>query len=366
MAYSALPNSLAERKEKAMTKTYLITLQPTGKFFFGGDMTFKVASEGEKFNEQFSSYIISSNKFPQQTSLLGMLRFLLLRNSGEEVFANNKIQNHDAARKLIGEHSFCVGKQDGYGMIKSISPCFLICEGLPVDLHVLGGEYQIDFEKQRRGTINGMEISLPMMKMDFPEKEYDAKCSLEDPMKEYFVEDVRVGIIKDRKESDKDALFKQINYRFSKENTQFAFYAEVDESIALTSYDGQQVSLGADSSIFMIGIQEQQVRERKFIGNIKGPAIVLESPAYLTKDDIKGLKYAITKVIPFKFMSTTVETKNYNRLKNEIKHSDKYHLYDTGAVFYFEKSQDMRNFVASIESHTDFREIGYNHYIINE
>lgn len=349
-----------------MTKTYLITLQPTGKFFFGGDMTFNVASEEDKFNEQFSSYIISSNKFPQQTSLLGMLRFLLLKNSGKEVFAYNKIQNHDAARTLIGEHSFCVGKQDGYGMIKGISPCFLVCDGLPIDLHALGGEYQIGFEKRRKGTINGMEISLPMMKKVSPEKEYDAKCSLEDPMKEYFVEDVRVGIIKDKKESDKDALFKQINYRFSKENTQFAFYAKVDESIALTSYDGQQVNLGADSSIFTIGIQEKQAEDRKIVGNIKGPAIVLESPTYLTKDDIRNLKYAITKVIPFKFMSTTVETKNYNRLGREIKHSDKYHLYDMGTVFYFEKAQDMREFAAHIERHTDFREIGYNHYIINE
>ncbi len=349
-----------------MTKTYLITLTPTGKFFFGGDMTFTVSSEKDEFNEQFSSYIISSNMFPQQTSLLGMLRFLLLRNSGEEVFANNTIQNRKAASDLIGEHSFCVGKHDGYGMIKSISPCFLFSDGKPVALHALGGEYNTSFGQQRCGTINGMKISLPVMKKDSSEKEYDAKCSLEDPMTEYFAEDVRVGIIKDRKDNDDKALFKQVNYRFSKENTQFAFYAEVDECVALGDYDGQQVNLGADSSVFTIGIQEQQVGKRQIVGEVKGPAIVLESPAYLTNDDIKRIKYAITNVIPFKFMSTSVETKNYNRLGGEIKHSKKYHLYDTGSVFYFETRQDMRAFADRIESHKDFREIGYNHFIINE
>ena len=66
---------------------YIIKLIPTGRFFFGGDMTFTIGkqketdkSKGEKdsyqiYNEEFSSYIISSLKFPQQTSLLGMLRF---------------------------------------------------------------------------------------------------------------------------------------------------------------------------------------------------------------------------------------------------------------------------------------------------
>ena len=60
---------------------YLITLTPTGRFFFGGDMTFKVGRKDKnEFNEQFSSYIIKSAMFPQQTSLLGMLRFLILSN----------------------------------------------------------------------------------------------------------------------------------------------------------------------------------------------------------------------------------------------------------------------------------------------
>lgn len=75
-----------------MSKKYKITLTPVDKFFFGGDMTFQVGTnEKDSFNEQFSSYIIRSAMFPQQTSLLGMLRFLILRNSGEEIFKDGRI-----------------------------------------------------------------------------------------------------------------------------------------------------------------------------------------------------------------------------------------------------------------------------------
>ena len=60
-----------------MSKRYLVKLTPTGKFFFGGDMRF--GTDGK--DGDFSSYIIESSMLPQQTSLLGMMRFLLLSNN---------------------------------------------------------------------------------------------------------------------------------------------------------------------------------------------------------------------------------------------------------------------------------------------
>ena len=106
-----------------MCNRYLISLKPVGKFFFGGDMSFPV--NGKK--SEYSSYIIKSNKFPQQTSLLGMLRFLVLRNDSS-VFdaATQSITDRHAAAKLIGESSFVQsGCKATYGVIKGISECFL-------------------------------------------------------------------------------------------------------------------------------------------------------------------------------------------------------------------------------------------------
>ena len=59
---------------------YKVTLTPLGKYFFGGDMTFRVEGKND-YNEQFGSYIIHSSRFLQQTSLLSMLRYLILSNS---------------------------------------------------------------------------------------------------------------------------------------------------------------------------------------------------------------------------------------------------------------------------------------------
>ncbi|MEI6411943.1 MAG: hypothetical protein WCR52_21305, partial [Bacteroidota bacterium] len=59
------------------TKIWHIRLIPAGQFYFGGERNF---SFGEK--EDSSNYLVKSNYFPQQTGLLGMLRFVLLREAG--------------------------------------------------------------------------------------------------------------------------------------------------------------------------------------------------------------------------------------------------------------------------------------------
>ena len=83
-----------------MSKTYFVKLTPTGKFFFGGDMRFGIdGKDGE-----FSSYIIESSVMPQQTSLLGMMRFLLLSNNNDLFDSeNNCIRQSVSVDDLSGE-----------------------------------------------------------------------------------------------------------------------------------------------------------------------------------------------------------------------------------------------------------------------
>ena len=107
---------------------YKISLTPLGRYFFGGDMTFKVANRSQ-YNEQYGSYIIRSNQFPQQTSLLGMMRFLLLSNhTGAFNKDTHKITSTQEAGKLIGPRGFVITdeyEKNNYGLIKNISFCFL-------------------------------------------------------------------------------------------------------------------------------------------------------------------------------------------------------------------------------------------------
>lgn len=335
-----------------MTKSYLITLTSTGKFFFGGDMAFTV--NGEKTD--FTSYIIKSNRFPQQTSLLGMLRFLILSNAGENIFADNQIVDSDEAAKIIGPTSFCVnGKKNDYGKIVSISPCFIIDGDKPEKIKVLGSEY--DFE-----LANGVLKSA----------DYKAKEGLMDNYECYFIEDLRIGLLKEpegkkrKAEDEDDALFKQVNLRFNNAEThdyKFAFYAEVDEQIDLSAYTNQLVSLGADSSIFIIGISEEMYKGVEIVrGGIKCEhTVVLTSPAYIELD--RGTKVlGITETIPFRFLQSNVNNIKYSKLNSELKTSGKFNMYDRGSVFVFGSKTEKEEFCKKLESYEDFRQIGYNYY----
>jgi CRISPR-associated protein Cmr3 len=375
---------------------YLITLKPTGKFFFGSEMTFQVGNdEKDPFNKQFASYIIESSKFPQQTSLLGMLRFLLLRKSNFFDLKNNRIKNPNDSNlvNLIGKSSFAIGNTDGYGKIREIYPCFLMRGKekvilLPKDC---GSEDKGGIKKivlcdktyhYNKRTI-GIEKILRYPKKGESKKEkekywiakdglntwyWDGKELLE--VKDIYIEDQRIGInrnIKTGKTQD-NALFKQVNYRLA-DGFYFAFYAEID-GINFSQYKDEIVSIGADNSLFKIDIEgpvsnaeTSMVIPSKYQPKLEGAygKIVLISPSYIPDNVLENACFSITETIPFKFMQTTIETKDYSRLGREINHSNRYELYQTGSVFYFRTEKEMEDFKTGVEKRTDFRQIGYNY-----
>lgn len=377
---------------------YLITLKPTGKFFFGSEMTFQVGNdEKDKFNKQFASYIIESSKVPQQTSLLGMLRFLLLRKSDFFDLKTNQIKNPNDPNlaKLIGSSSFAVGKTDGYGVVKKIYPCFLVRDKekvilLPKDCGsqdkggikeiVLGDKtYHYNYRKIGIEKI----LRYPKEGENEKEKEYfwiakdglntwywDGKNLLEE--EKIYIKDQRIGInrnIKTGKTQD-NALFKQVNYRLA-DGFCFAFYAEIDD-IDFSQYKGEIVSLGADNSLFKIDIEgpvsdedTSMVIPSKYQPELEGAygKIILTSPSYIPDNLLENTCFSITETIPFKFMQTTIKTKDYSRLGKEIKHSNRYELYQTGSVFYFRTKTEMEDFKTGVEEQTDFRQIGYNYVV---
>lgn len=374
---------------------YQITLTPVDKFFFGGDMTFKVGKdEKDPFNEQYSSYIIESSLFPQQTSLLGMLRFLILRNAGKEVFAYGRIVDKDAAKTLIGGKSFSVNKKhekNKFGKILGISHTRILMtvDGQAKELEFAPLFKEVEFKKETDGMYGLTEISIPTI----AKEEYDAKnglnvwltdgCNYYDPEK-IFVEDRRIGINRDIStgKTDDDALFKQISYRFSNKEQKvdenqnkvieeeakkkdakysFIFDAEIEDDVPIENYNGQMVSVGGDNSQFIIGIKKKTASDCriKSVAN----AIYLLSPTFLIKEEVLKAKFAITNVIPFRFLQSNMDTANsYHILSKELTRSCKYELYAPGSVFYFDDDDKTQkaDFAKIIESKEEFRQIGYN------
>lgn len=400
-----LQNSLKERRF-VMSKTYLITLTPTGKFFFGGDMTFLVgANEKDEFNTKFMSYIIRSNKFPQQTSLLGMLRFLILRNNPEMFDAKEQrilssakqiINGEDKSspvEKLIGKTSFYKGKEDGYGKIEKLYPCFIIKDGKPIPYLERDYKYEVRFNESKGHTNKKAVFDLPEI------VGYNAKDgipslylinNIEVPESDIFVEDVSNGINRDivTGKVDENAYFKQVCYRFNDKiyeyekpeydnkrerkkdsndkeishpcEYKFAFYADLnitDDELA-TYNKHNLVSLGGDNSQFVINIKTGEPKK----SDARGKCVVLESPAYLCSGELEKVCFAITDMIPFKCMKTeTKDVKAYNRGLHQYEYTEGLNLYDRGSVFYFKKEDDAIEFVTKLQSHKDFYQIGYNH-----
>lgn len=385
----------------------LITLTPMGKFFFGGDMRFGIGNENH--DKQYYSYIIHSSMMPQQTSLLGMLRFLLLSNN-EDLFdsrANHiKAGKKTQADELIGEKSFWVDKKHEkgeFGLIQDIGPCFLYKEGKayfrsPADENELNVKFlskdkNDDNESPiMEACINGKEVVLPSIKCKDEEgrkwEDYTGKHVIgysyvssegdfvkRDTIKEdeLFIEDIRIGINKSYTGKVEDsAFFKQISYRL-KEGFRFAFTARIkmDMKEIQERYDGKLVTLGADSSAFVLNVYPED-RIPAFPENNDDCKIVLLSDAYLHSGDLEKVIYGITDARPFRFLHTSnnEDSKNYNIVHNRngqggkyvFRCEKRYDLFKAGSVFYFEKNEDTKAFIEKIEEFKEFRQIGYNQY----
>ena len=351
---------------------YQITLTPVDKFFFGGDMTFAVKGQDKNFENQYVSYIVQSSMFPQQTSLLGMLRFLILRNAGEEVFKNGHIVDKTKAKELIGIRSFMVNNNNDFKTIKRLGHISVrkTTHGQTSNLEFAPLFKELSFDGASVGSYNLNEISIPSL----TKKDFDAKKGLDimltdgvDKIKleDVFVQDRRIGINRDIKTGivDDGALFKQISYRFNNKeaNYCFVFDAEVEDSVPFESYSGQVVSVGGDNSQFVIGIS----KDEKTNENLKpyNKAVWLLSPAFLTRAEAKIAKFAVTRLMPFRFLKSEMDKVNsYNILSKELVRSERYELYAPGSVFYFEDEHQKQEFIKAIESKNDFRQIGYNEY----
>ncbi|MDR3062222.1 MAG: hypothetical protein LBU57_08945 [Dysgonamonadaceae bacterium] len=383
---------------------YLITLTPIDKFFFGGEATFTRGKNSDnkdlkKFDELYSSYVVKSNLLPQQTSLLGMLRFLLLSNN-KDLFVDNKInaEKKNDVIELIGPTSFNVDENNfsemKFGKIKFVFPCFiqrkkegdtewenLIYAPLDYSLRKVSfekGKSLLDKENNLTPIIEGYDAKkgLPSQYIGCKTKWIDESC--------LFKKDVRIGIDRDIKGKTKEgAYYKQIFYRFSdkypisKEECKshclrFAFYADLDYDIS--SDQKFIVSLGGDNSQFILQAEKttdnSEIQLPEAYCNTTNfdncyAKIVLISDALIKKETVNESIFGINDTIIFRFLTSDLDTENYYKFsgnKHLKRNEKKYNLYKRGSVFYFKGEEDVKHFETALKENKRFRQIGYNYY----
>lgn len=388
------------------SKRYLVTLTPLGKYFFGGENTFVPAAKSAK-NESRSNYFARSKPYPQQTTVLGMLRYAILLRLDS---LNEKAVNQ---KHLIGAYGFKTNYEGAYGMLQTLSPVFLL-EGDHINGKYwleAGKDWQKYFvyneakdkvyeptgskpslrAKQEKVMFSLLDSSPALLTIKKPTpngaERFDPKETYGSYLKnyynpeeylssdEFFKEATQVGVKKHYKHLQADEGFFKQTYFKLKEDVAFAFYvdAETEKGFDLSSLDGSFCPMGADGSEFRLAVKLidengkdvfKDIEERNQREKDSPVKITLLSDAMVDNSLFPHCRFAISDSKDFRHIETTVDTQKYHNIGKPIdtakRSATKYHLLAAGSVLYPHNTTEVTKHLNKIP----FRNIGYNHYII--
>ncbi len=291
-------------------KKIRIQLTPTGHYFFGGERSF---SYDKKLTRQMSdTYFISSLKVPGQSTLFGVLRYLI-------GVKNEKLREN--ASKIIGEKSFDISNDNNsFGIIKCISPLYLFNNGTvtkgdhgyyirtPFDhkiaeyitdndseKRIVNAVYkplEIDNEKTAVVSYPGKKITEKKYPVDFKAKDgishsymsvSDKRIVDEDKI---FVPSVEVVSRKKKLSPNNEDRFAKKDYMRLKKGWSFVFYADLncDE---IPEYN-RSVIVGKDSSVFIVDISDAAKADnnepdvKRLFADRGSDYNYVQSPVYIT------------------------------------------------------------------------------------
>ena len=396
--------------------TYLIKLTPVERFFFGSDITFG------KDNE---NYFIKSLYFPQQTTLLGTLRYYLLKQNNL-LDNNGKVTNKNKEYELIGESGFNANHYSDFKAIKKLSPVFIMgpdgeyfAQSREYGLQwredeITGDKQQILFPLKLRKLNGASSFSNNTIhffegfnaKTEIPDllvnarngqmRYFDYNSELKDsPMNGIFIPNTQVGIRLPKKEkykknNEKDnnekGYYKQTGYTLL-QNYCFAFYAEMDLK-SNDIFDNGFVKMGADQSWFRVEVEELKGKDNKveenfvekdssLVNNIyrgindNRKKVVLLSDCFLDNSICNNeeiISFASISTVPFRYLETVDSSvkKGFPLAGADLKLM-KIMTYRTllkkGSVLYVDTAEQKKVLIKKITSNKAFRQIGYNYAI---
>lgn len=323
---------------------YSIKLTPLAPFFFGSEKTF---GDGQNQN-----YFAKSNPFPQQTTVLGMLRKEILIQA--KVFKEKWVDYSDVDKKLmteyIGTNSFQVNSTNDIGKIQKLSPVFIVGENesyiqkpFDSDLEIkkVNGKSNLDKSVEYIPYTEGYKAKNGGLPNSFRSTKNNTK-----EFDKIFSEFIKVGNAKDREEDDNDKFFKQLFYTMMKEFS-FAFFAEIDFELKPSV-----VFMGADNSSFKFDVEKtNSTFEDLFMQTPAVDKITLLSDALVNEEIYSVCEFAIAKSIDFRI--TDVRPGNFTKSK-------KYEMLKRGSVLFFES--DKKHLIEGMLNNISLQKIGYNIY----
>ena len=350
--------------------SYLVTLKPMEPYFFGGERTFSFGERVNREIEVYSNYFIKSDSIMSQTTLLGAIRFLILK-------MNNKLNLPPfETEDLIGESSFSFENEtQSFSKIQEISPLFLINDNedyfikTPFNHKVKNQKYtsfKIDFNSNIKSSM-GENIALPLLNEYDPKEEIaDSFMNLstgeiydEEKNGSLFKSHIQTGIKKTlsgNKEDQDNSFFKK-EYKTLKDDFKFAFFVVADY---LPKKD--MVILGQGKSLFEFTskecVNDLEIKIKNALedrvesngGFYYAISDIFPNDTFYTDKKTKG--FYITQKKFFRNLNSDISKANYYET---LKKSKLYTLLKAGSVFYFDCDEDLKN--------NNLDTIGFNKYV---
>ena len=164
---------------------YLVTFRPLGDYSFGSDRRFSFVGKNNYSEDEYAPYFIRTNRVPEQSTVFGMIRYLILVSNGIELKQDFHYDEdtRDIMKALIGEKSFSLnGGVRDFGKLEKISPIFLLKNSeeivIPNPFNNKQGKEGIEqfapmiLEEEIKVSTSFGEIALPKSKEYNPKEGY--------------------------------------------------------------------------------------------------------------------------------------------------------------------------------------------------
>ncbi len=385
---------------------YLCKLKPLEEYFFGGERTFDF--DGEKASSSAKTrYYIKSEKWPNQSTLLGILRYIVLEKNGYLRELEKEDSGGEEAKcrdRLIGENGFALsGKVSNYGVIKEISPIFLMDSAedrwIRTPLN-----HQVKKDEKYNGSYVPMEMSEQQIltekgKISLPTS-FVAKDGLTESVmniekdRNHIIKNVESfqdikGVIKPiektgiAKNESEDAFFKKVYWHMD-ESFCFAFYFKADDDVHMDKLfkadEGKKdslsgvVFLGQGKSAFNYSFvkteQDDPLKEmQETINNIgfgNSDVWYALSDVYIEESESEPEGgYSIVKKKYFRSLSDVKQNGDGKKkwsFRTSRRKSKLYELYEAGSVFFYNPIVTDSN-DENQKSQKGYRQVGLNHII---
>lgn len=345
---------------------YQIKLTPVDTFFFGG----------EKHDENLeANYFVESLPYPQQTALLGILRYFLLAKN-PNVFNGKSIIDKTEAEKLIGRSSFDYDKPPAdYGKISSLSPLYFIHKNEPYFFAPFdfGFDLSTDFklskhnkEKNKTENYNAKDhyYNVASQKLINAKDEMKELSSITSDV-------VQVGNEKAGKGEPRDKKFyKQFSKRLS-EGWCFCVDVELADGSGIMDNDAVFLPFGGEKSYFKLEVKKQPkaifAMPQKYRRDVS--YIFCQTDCFVDASVLNEADFAVNSYVSFRNLQSKVQdTKIYSGLsatdKNQLKRSNRFNLLQRGSVLYFQNKSQLESASTKFIK-TNCETIGFNQIITN-